>query len=205
MAFVPVANTAQFELRYTAAGQDCANTLYFRRIGGWDGPGLSNACESLWGWWKTTLAPSVSNAVVLREVYGFDLSTADGPTGTYAGIPPASGGDTSPLLPNNVSIAVSFRTARRGRAYRGRNYFLGLTEGVVTNSTVAEARLTSIVSAYLALALEDDVIPGGTWVVCHRYSGRTPLTTGTAEPITDVVIVDPIVDSQRRRLPGRGK
>lgn len=204
MPFVPVEKCAQFELRYTAAGQQCANTLYFRQGSPWTALQLATACESLYNWWVDVLAPTVSTGVTLREVYGFSLETDSAPTATYAPSTPSAGTDVSPLLPNNVSLAVSFRTNRRGRAYRGRNYFLGLTESQVVESTVVETRVNAIAVAYQQLIPEDTVIPGATWVVVHRYNGRIPLGVGESEPVTSVAIVDPVVDSQRRRLPGRG-
>ena len=53
-------------------------------------------------------------------------------------------------------------------------------------------------------------VAGYTWVVASRFSGvdaegdPIPRAAGITTPITTVLIVDNLVDSQRRRLSGRG-
>jgi len=48
-------------------------------------------------------------------------------------------------------------------------------------------------------------------VVVSRFSGvdadghPIPRTTGVSTLVASVAIVDPVIDSQRRRLPGRGQ
>jgi hypothetical protein len=47
--------------------------------------------------------------------------------------------------------------------------------------------------------------------VASRFSGvdsngkPIPRSEGIGTPITSVTVVDPIIDNQRRRLPGRGR
>jgi len=113
-------------------------------------------------------------------------------------------------LPNNVAVTVSFRTGLSGRFARGRNYVSGLSEDAVVLNTVDSAVLADIQAGYEAL---QDVASDNTstWVVVSRFSGvdgdgvPIPRVEGVTTPITAVIIVDSIIDSQRRRLPGRGQ
>jgi hypothetical protein len=124
---------------------------------------------------------------------------------------PAFGDLNDAPLPNNVTLTVSFRTANRGRSFRGRNYVVGLGETQVAGNTVAPSVITAFDGIYSQL-LASPVAAIATWVVVSRFSGVDPVTkepiprvTGIATPITSVTVVDNVVDSQRRRLPKRGQ
>lgn len=149
------------------------------------------------------MKPIQSNSVVFREVYVTDLTTAVSPTvadTSSAGI--VGGTSTSSGMPGNVTICTSFRTAGRGRSARGRNYFIGLVESVVTGNAATTTLTTALVEAYEALLLSPE--PGFTWVVLSRFAEGAPRVTALAQTVTSVVLVDSNVDSQRRRLEGRG-
>lgn len=210
MPFVPVANTVEFELRAILDDQKVENTLYFGRGFAPTAVQMLAMANLLAGWWAAEVADYTAESVSLVEVYATDLTSASGPTASY--IPPSAvtGGDASAALPNNVSLCVSFRTANRGRSYRGRNYVVGLTEAAVVLNTVQPAYIASILEAYNLLP-GLGTATGWTWYVVSRFSGVDPDThapiprvTGVRTPVTTVVIVDPTVDSARRRLPGRG-
>jgi hypothetical protein len=212
MPYVPVPSTVMAELRMTLDGQKIENTLYFLSA---SGPSLANMevlGSDLEGWWTTNCAPLLPVDVLLRELVITDLTTNTGPQYTDApegGIPGVIG---QPALPNNVSLAISFRTALRGRSFRGRNYIPALTENQVVNNTVSAAVAASWVSAYNELIA---ILATGareyTWVVVSRFSGvdadkkPIPRTIGLKEPVVTALVVDATVDSMRRRLPGRGR
>lgn len=205
MAFVPAANTVMCELRYLMGGVQAENTLYYRRTSGTVTPGvLQSIGSALVGWWAAGIAPLVSNQLELNEVYMTDLTTATSITGTFAPTVPVFGSDTADPLPNNVSLAVSFRTAGRGRSSRGRNYIFGLTDSDASGSRINGPVVNSIQTAYASLIplLVDEAFE---WVVVSRFTNGNPRSQALVQPITGVVVVDDVVDSQRRRLPGRGR
>lgn len=205
MPFVPVPDVCAVHVRYTAQLQQCENILYFAADGGWDSSQLVDIAGEVGAWWQTELRPLVSNTVQLREVYAEDLSSANGPTGASA--PPAAtfGQNSSPAMPANVSLAISFRTALRGRSFRGRNYVVGLTESQVADSTVVASVVSSLQAAYTSLLPSGGYFTRGLWSVVSRYSNGAPRAVGVSTFVTSVVVVDAVVDSQRRRLPGRGR
>jgi hypothetical protein len=212
MPFVPVVNTAEVELRYLWDGQQVENTLYFENRDAIDLTGMLDLTNALESWWNDNLAPITSDTVTLKEIVVTDLTTATAPSLVTPALVDSVGTHSINSLPNNVSLCVSFRTAARGRSFRGRNYFVGLCEDQVTANTVAGATVTALQDAYNLLSGAGTLAANWTWSVVSRFSGMggtprrpTPRTTGVITPITSALVVDPIIDSMRRRLPGRGR
>jgi hypothetical protein len=210
MPFIPVANVAEAEVRMLLDAQHVENTLYFLYTAPPDGPTLLSLGNALISWWTTNRAPLAPASVVLSEVVCTDLSSATGAQATAVPLASTPGTMGSPVLPSNDSFTISFRTAFRGRSFRGRNYMVGLGTTQVAGNNLVLGYADAFVSAYEALpALA--TAEGCTWVVVSRYSGIDPVTkkpipraAGIATPIDTVLYTDLVVDSQRRRLPGRG-
>jgi hypothetical protein len=212
MPFVPVPNAAMVEIRYLLDGQQIENTLYFESGAAITQPSLLALVGAVFDWWQTNLQPLLPLALQLAEISATDLTSATGPQASLVPAVDELGAVNSPQLPNNVSLAVSFRTALRGRSFRGRNFYPALWEAGVDENTVQPTIITAIHSAYTALIGDTGVSDAGfDWVVVSRFSGvdsagkPIPRITGVATIITTVVIVDPTIDSMRRRLPGRGR
>jgi hypothetical protein len=110
---------------------------------------------------------------------------------------PESGAIVQDSLPSNNAFCVRLRTALPGRRFRGRKYFAGLGEGDVTGNTYDIARADGIVSAVQDLidALATNLTP----MQIVSFVGETSV------PVTSASYFDRIVDSQRRRLTGRGR
>lgn len=204
MPFVPFANTAQVNVRGRLDGQRCENTLYFTAVDGPFTPSLlANLAETIKDTWAAELQPLKSSTCTMVEVFAFDLST-EGSFG-YTAVPttPISGEAGAAPLPNNVSLAVSFRSAFRGRSGRGRNYWYGLVEDQFAGNNATGAIQTAILAGYdtlFAAALGE----GYVHVVASRFHDNLPRAVGVTFPVNAVVITDSVLDSQRRRLPGRG-
>jgi len=203
MAFVPVNNVVMAEMRMRLDNQLIENTLYFAMFGGFGPAEMTSLGNDLIAWWTSGYAYNMSNSLTLREVYLTDLTTQTSPTATVSASGVVAGQNPSPALPNNVALTISFRTAGRGRSSRGRNYICGLPEAGVTGNVVEPSYVAQLVSAYQSLLTPTNVA-GFTWVVVSRYSGGAPRTAGQSYDVTAVVATDSTVDSQRRRLPGRG-
>lgn len=211
MPFVPVTNTVGVEVRMLLDAQKIENTLYFEKAGAWSAGDLVTLGNSFLTWWTAFYAVGVSSALTLSEIFIRDLTTVFGIVQTTPAPTPHPTGDRSAAsLPNNVAITVSFRSGLSGRFARGRNYVSGLSEDSVVLNTVDASVIADIQAGYEAL---QDVASdnSSTWVVVSRFSGvdgdgvPIPRVAGVTTPITAVIIVDPIIDSQRRRLPGRGQ
>lgn len=205
MAFIPVQNTCEAQVRMSLDSQFVENTLYFYKATGIDATLMTTLGNQLLLWWTTEYAVPLATSLSLREIYLTDLSSQNGPTVTIPAPAPApTGGVGADALPNNVAACISFRTAHRGRSYRGRNYVPALPDTMVTLNEMAPSLQADLVDAYNGLFARATTA-AVTWVVVSRFENGAPRTNGNAEPVTSVVLVDPIVDSQRRRLPGRGR
>lgn len=206
MPFVPNANVAMVEFRCLWDDQKVENTLYFDR-GSAPGPTqIAELAAVLATWWETHIAPLTSDQVTLQEVVVTSLASETAPSLVYTFSLPAQGGATSPSLPNNTTIAIKFNTQGRGRSSRGRNYIIGLVETVVTNNEVSAVHAAALQAAYQELFLTlGDMTNPWVWVVYSRFADGNPRATGLAQAVSSVSFSDRIVDSQRRRLPGRGR
>lgn len=203
MPFVPIPNAAQLEYIYTWDGQVCENVLTYFINTAVTTTNLQHLASAAIVWWGANLKPLQSSSVALLTVKATDLSSQIGPVVEDTTGLPIVGTGASGAVPNNVSVAIKLITANRGRSFRGRVFHIGLVNSVVTNNTVALATRTSLRNAWLA-ALTLGTSPIWTLAVGSRYTNNAPRVTGLATEVTDIS-VNAIVDSQRRRLPERGK
>lgn len=205
MPIAPNPNVIRVELRYDQDNQEVENTLFFETIG----PATTADCENLAldvnGWWGAFVRPLQPTDVTLREVYARVMLNGEAPEGTSTDGLPDTGTKVGTALPNNVTHAISFRTGFSGRSRRGRNFIIGLVETDVTRNQVAAGVVTLWTAAYRELLPGAGNIPTAIWVVYSQYSNKVLRTTGLATPVNNVVFTNDVVDSQRRRLPGRGQ
>lgn len=210
MPFVPVPNTIAVDVLYLLDSQRVENTLYFERSDGWDLASITAFLADLQAWISSELMPALSASIQFIELAARLLDTASSIGLVNTVSPPVSGGQPGDSVSNNVTYTVSFRTGLTGRSFRGRNYVPGLSVATIGQNTIAGGTRTALLAFYDGLrSLGGD--NGISWVVVSRFSGVDPVTkkpiprtTGVTTVITSVGTFDTTVDSQRRRLPGRG-
>jgi hypothetical protein len=209
MQFVPVPKTCLVELRYTWQSQYVENTLAFKRSTDYDASMLQDIADKVADWWYTYLRTVQNGGCVLRETYARSLHDINGPTYTsslHSGSGGTASGYGSSACPSSITLSVTFRTAGRGRSFRGRNFATGMMTGMTTSTNYALAAWR----ANLLLAYQR-LLPGGladptphVWCVVSRWKDKSPRTTGISTPITSVIVANDILKSQRRRMPGHG-
>lgn len=198
-------NVAEVNLIHRWDGQQVENLLYFFSTVEPGQQDLKDLADGVKEYWQTNMLPLMSNQVafLLAEVQKCEPVPAE--TASASADLPNTGGDTNPSMPNSTSITITFRTGLSGRSYRGRNFWLGLTEPNVVNSYVEPTLVASVVGAYNGMVGNDAVVTGWHWGVYSQYHNGVPRETGLFTSITNATVIDYVVDSQRRRLPGRGK
>lgn len=206
MPYQPVAATALVELVYTYLGQRCENTLYFRHATtGWTEAELTALALILQSWWVAEVAPITSNVCTLIQTDATDLSDQFGPKVIVPVSPVETGDEAAAPEAGNVSFCTTFATGQRGRAFRGRNFFVGLTETFRVGNQVTNPFATTLRNAYSELIGNTYVPAGVDWVhVARVVNGVVQMPSALTVPIIAAVHADLNVDSMRRRLTGRG-
>lgn len=204
MPFVPAPNVAMCELRQILDQEQIENILYFEAAAALTPAMMTQLGLDLIEWWNTDLSANLSIELTLSEVFITDLTTNTSPTVSVTTGLPDVGQVANPALPGNVALAVSFRTAGRGRSSRGRNFVPGIHESAVSGSHTTGSFRTAIEDSYQNLIGAGALSLGFQWAVVSRITGGAPRTAALVQPVTSAVVIDNVVDSQRRRLPGRG-
>lgn len=205
MPFIPAIFTVQAEFRYLQSGQKTENRLFFEYTSDPPVTEMENLGAQLLDWWTDNLKPLQNTLTSLREIYITNLTTGFSPTVSIVPTTGNTGTMTGSVLPNNSTITISFRTEGRGRSSRGRNYAVGLVEPNlgVGGQTVLQSFADDLVTAYNLLTTPPST--GWTWSIVSFYHDGAPRAEGLVIPVQSAVVVDLDLDSQRRRLPGRGK
>lgn len=203
MVFIPALNTVRVALDQIFGTQAMANILYFAATGGWDETSMTNLADDLIDWWKTQFVPIKNSASALTGVTVTDIETETGPSITVPVVSGGAGTADGPATPGNAAAVVTFRTAGRGRSSRGRNYIGGMDmDNIASVTDISTALASHLIADYEAL---DDVETANscTHVVVSFYHAKAPRTVGLVQPVT-AYTCDTAIDSQRRRLRGRG-
>lgn len=203
MPFIPVPQVAQVESIYSMNGQVVENVLHYQMPGPTDIIGLTALASAWLAEWNANMKAYIPTEVTLTNVRVTDLTTAVSPVVNFGTGLPTAGTQSGALLPNNVTCVFTKRTALRGRSQRGRIYWPGLGEPNVTNNAVSGALVSAIIAGLNNMRTVTTVDGDYEMVVVSRYTGNVPRITGIFTPVTGFTS-DGVVDSQRRRLPGRG-
>jgi len=147
--------------------------------------------------------PTAISAVNLHIT---DLSSASAPAvdvvhGSGTNTLPVAGTDTHNVVANNAALVTTLRTGNRGRSFRGRNYWPGLTiESLASDGESIVGTRVARQQAFVANLIAA-IAAGGSqaMAVVSRHTGGHPRTTGIA---TDVQTIDTNdhIDTQRRRV-----
>lgn len=203
MAFIPAPNCVEAVLRFVWSGQIVAITLSFCRPDTISTSEMDTLAGDLYNWWLDELSNELSSDIVLEGINITDLTTQTSPSIFYPCVTGCAGGNAAGTVPNNVTLVTKFSTDSRGRSYRGRVYTPGIS-AVQLDSPVAfdPAFGTAITARYAELPTF--VGPDGwTHVVISRRNNNADRTTAVSTEITGYS-TELFVDSQRRRLEGRG-
>lgn len=204
MPYIPAPNVLRAELLFSWDGQSCETVLDFLPA---TPPLLTDMNElgaHLVTWWSTTLRSNLPVNISLQRIQITDQTFENAPSIAYSTGLPLLGTNVGPSLPNNVAMVVTKRTLFRGRSYRGRIYHPGLLEGIVVNNTIDSGFATSVKNAYAALISFTTLSDAWEMCVVSRYANNNPREVAVVTPVWSMD-VNLTVDSQRRRLPGRGR
>lgn len=200
MAFIPALNTLRVAVQYLSSGGERAvNVQHFRHnAGAISAVAVGDLFDVLDAWFFASWGNTASNQWQTDLFTGTDLTAAEG--AQYTRITTVNGTRVAPALPAQNTIAMSLRTGFSGRSRRGRLFHVGLSEDLVTNSTISSAGSTTLTDAYNDLIAQLSATDWD-WVVASFYTNKLPRTTALLSPITNVILTDVIVDSMDTRKP----
>ena len=204
MAFVPAPNILMVEVRATKELQRIENRFH---INCFHEPTLTdiqdvnalmvNQLGSLW-------APNLPVDVTINSVFYRSLQDANAIQLEVPFSPGIQGQDAGLPAANQNTICISLRTGAAGRSARGRLYWLGLSESQYSINTMEPASLPAIVGAVESLRAAIAASSRALTIVSYVANG-VPRPGGPVYfVVTNVLAVDAILDSQRRRMPGHG-
>jgi len=229
----------QVTAKMTVAGQQVRNVFYCRHLNqptsvsapapaaidsGAETVIMNRVADWYHGTWAAG-APSLATFDGLDIVWNDAIDAGPLHGSTYSGsdAPSVGANASATLVPNNVTFALSLKTANLGRSFHGRFYYAALHEDVLSSdrqhlTDVAAAgyqgALDSLRTSMAAITGDALTFPQDSFPlhVVSFFHGKDPVTgkpalraAAVATPVTGVSYSDTILDSQRRRLPGRGK
>lgn len=203
MAFIPAPNCVEVVFRFTWAGQRVAITLSFEGAAPATVSDMNSLATALETWWKASYRPLTPASLTLNEIAVTALDSATAPGIVLPITTNNTGTNANPSGASNSTVTTTFITALRGRSFRGRNYMVGLNPGYIqTATTISTALAGALVTAYINMQTAA-FAQGFTHVVISRYHNNLPRVTAVSTPVTGYQ-QELFLDSQRRRLAGRG-
>jgi hypothetical protein len=157
--------------------------------------------------WSQNIAPQQSLNFVLSGARARYIGDASYPEASYALPTVVLGSKSGAGLPNNVAFCVSKQAGPLPAVKRGKVFHGGLTQTQLDTANVLTlVAATAIVDAYDSLVTDFNAYfdVGATMVVLSNYVNGGPASAVVVAPITGIFARDRNVDSQRRRLRGRG-
>jgi len=202
--FIPVPNCASVELVIQLNSALAENVLHVSKATPYSAADLVAVRNIVDAWDNSVWKSTRHNAASLFRITSKALDSLGSPYDDYT-LPTARLGTGGASQPNSVSWAIKKATGLTGRSYRGRLYLIGVPTGALqTGSQLISTTFATNVITYLTTLKTNLAAAGHTLgVVSYRNNGAWR-TTGVFTPLLSWVYTDLIVDSQRRRLPGRG-
>lgn len=202
--FIPAENTARVEMIYSASGTRIENVFHFQSDVPWTAASLEELTHQVFTGWLGDMQAVQSQGATLEMIRAVDIDVEDGNVFEYTGFTPNQGSIANPIMPGNVTLSIKFGSTRTGRSYRGRMYFIGLVENATTGNVVETSYRDDIVANTQSLFTEvQDGMPGVQHVIVSYCNNGAWRTTAAVTPVA-TYSADVNVDSQRRRLNGRG-
>lgn len=192
-------------MKYHRDTREFQNVFHVRLVGGWVFSDMVALAGSFKDWWNTSYKTTQTADIALFEVQ-VRLLDPSAPLAVDLPVSPAIPGSNGVTTESgNVTETISWRTGLAGRAYRGRTYVPTMREDMVNeDDSVKSAQVAGLAS--VANALAADILPAlAKLVIFHTPIAGDPKPLDNTANDVLFAIIENIIDSQRRRLPGRGR
>lgn len=203
MAFQRVPNTVQVDAIFSLFGQNVENVFHIQWPGGVDAVAIADSATAVRDWVEASYLPLLSNQIQFLRCEALNLDIDNGGTSVAFATGAGTGGTASASLPGGSAFCVSLRTAQSGRNHRGRKYVMGIPEAGRSGNQVTGAYRTQMESAFADL-INDIQSVNAVLVVVSRFLNNVLRLEAIVTEVIAIVASDTNIDSQRRRLTGRG-
>jgi hypothetical protein len=202
MAFIPWPNGISLCFDFSTAGQNWQFCLALRKSAGapTDSDLISVANEGYNGW-VDNLKDLITDQTTLRQVRATNMTAQGAPQ--YVQNVAETGTNTGDSVPLSACNVVSLRTAKRGRSYRGRAYIGGYSVAHLTDPVTADSGVTAGLTNFVQDLKDALDALGFDLVVPSRQHNGVVTNPAELNEVT-AIVTDAKIDSQRRRLSGRG-
>lgn len=203
MANQPVPDTMEVEAIFLLFGQRIENVYHVKSNTGVDAQVLSDCADAFNDWIVDSFMGVLSQDV---HYLGLEVRNLDIPNGSVTTRQPGTdihGAYTENSEPGGTTLCVSARTGQSGRSYRGRKYISGIPTTQRTGNTVLSSWAAACVAALNDLLTVLTAV-NQVLVIVSRIQDHVTLSTPITTPVENFTVTDYDIDSQRRRLNGRG-
>lgn len=205
MEFAPAPGVAQFNLIYKTNGGTAENVIHVHKDSGaaWTSAELNTMNIAIGAWEQATGRAQRASDVENIEIIARDLTVQNGTESTYGG--EGFGLIAGVSAPDNVTIAIKKETGMVGRSFRGRLYWIGVPLSKLSLDSLDGTYVTNVVAACNSLVTAINAVTGFHMCLLRGQYNGSRLDPRQEAPITKFSTVDTYIDSQRRRLVGRGR
>lgn len=206
---VVIPNCVECRILWTIGARTFANVVHGQSAGG--AAATDAGAQAIFSGLSTQFSGSGWNGMVHPTVslFAVELKSLHNPNlvqhvSTGAAVPGTATGAGAPM---NVALVVTLRTANSGRAFRGRVYLGGLADVALGNmldsstaaNTAAAAFITGLMTVMssnsMPMCIAQRALQAGT----DKKGNPLPARAANIVPVTTASVINPRLDSQRRR------
>ncbi len=203
-AFIPANKVVNVQLIIDAAGQKVQNVYNVLAPNAVVEADLDRIKNKFVDWATNNWKPNSSAGCSLALMVLRDQTVENGLAKEYPISPAIVGTAGGGNLPLSVTAAIKWSSGLAGRSYRGRTYHIGLVPGHANGNQLQTGHAVTLQAMYAALITKLNAgLVVDKLVVVSRCNGGVWRTNAITTPIASAS-VDINLDSQRRRLTGRG-
>jgi len=200
MAFQSVPNAAELVIQATSSSKQMVNVLGFVKAGGYNALDIANLADAADAVVQSDYLPLIHGNVHYDGCLARGLENAN----DFVSLVTAGAGNgtaTGDLLPTNVTLCVTMRSALSGRSARGRFYALPTGASNQAGVNLFSSTYGNALEAFLVALETAAAAQGWTHCIISRFANKVARPTGVTFVVTSNGYRNLIMDSQRGRLP----
>lgn len=209
--FIPVPNTVSIEWIFSYfSATTMENVIHVQKTSPFTLAQIQSLRAYCGTFWDSTLKNAYAQnlAFTRLRIKALDSNSAPMEDFTWSPVKIGNYGLSGTALPGGTCISMKLGTGLAGRSNRGRLYIPLTTGNQLSGSTIGDIDTTystSLINSWTAfIAGVQTWDATARWCVTSFRTGGAWRAAGVNNDVVSCVLVDRHVDSQRRRLLGRG-